>query len=186
MHIQSQSWGRFVVRAVILFIVIAAGVFVGIYVATATGITDKINLRPSTPANMDNQTRLELNQLWPLVAAADTSGRPVILDTAISGRKTVVAFVAVGCDACRLFLDKFAEAGTESNKAFQLVLLAQNPAYFIERYDGRAFRVTQEVLDEHSVHAFPTIVGINEQGSVVFVSSGFTPNLTIAFVKKYL
>lgn len=186
MPIQNHSWGRFIIRAALLFIVIAGGVFVGIYIATATGISDTVNLRPLTPATLENRTGLELNQLWPLIAAADTAGQPVILDTALNGRKTVVAFVAEGCEACRMFLDRFTPRGAGGGEDFQLILLTQNPQYFIERYGVRAYRVSQPAMDDQGIHSLPTIIGVNARGIVPFVSSGFPTSFTTAFAKKYL
>jgi thiol-disulfide isomerase/thioredoxin len=186
MRIHTYSWGRFVIRAVILFIVIAGGVFVGIYIATATGINDSVNLQPLTPTTLENRTGLELNPLWPLFAAADTAGRPVILDTVLNGHKTVVGFVAEGCEACRLFLERFAGVSNRAGDDLQLILLTQDPGFFVRQYGVRAFQVSPQAMDDQGIHSFPTIVGVNERGKVVFVSSGFPTSLTTGFAKKYL
>lgn len=186
MPIQSHSWGRFVIRAAILFIVIAGGVFVGIYIATATGISGRVNLQPLTPSTLENRTNLELNQLWPLVAAADTAGRPVILDTLLDGRKTVIGFVAEGCEACQMFLDRFAGPGKRGDDDVRLILLSPDPDIFIGRYGVQAFQVSPQAMDEWGIHSLPTIVGVNERGTIAFVSSGFPSTLTMDFAKKYL
>lgn len=181
-----RSWLRLITQGVLLTVIIAIGVFCGIYAATATGIADRVGWRSITPGTMDNQSRLRLNELWPLITVTDLADRPVTFDTVLSGRKTVIGFVSQGCEACRIFAEQFGKVHQESGGAFQLVLLSPNAEFFAATYGCRAYRITDDLLSQYAIGIFPTIVGIGDDGVIKFVSSGYPPKLNAAFVKKYL
>ena len=181
-----KSIGKRVFDLAVLFIVVVAGVFAGLFVANKTGLAGMFGRSPADPSHVQNETDFKVGEQFPPMIVTDKEGRHESLATVLNGQAAVIGFVSNGCEACLNFVDAMADDPQIESAEFQILLLSDAPEFFQQKYAFAAFEVNSEILDQHKVHGFPTIVLVDRSGVIKLVFPGFMNSMNTEFFRKYL
>jgi hypothetical protein len=126
-------------------------------------------------------TKLRAGQMFPPLRVMVPGGGVVELPEALRGRPALVVVVSLECGPCLEALLGWAEA-PDSPGASSVVAVCDDPPEAALDFAGRvsfpfplyadAGRVLREAYD---VTVYPTVVGLDETGLMVFVSHGIGP-----------
>jgi len=167
-----RTSGSFAIKALTLFLVIVGGLVTGAFVTDKLGLTDLLLTRPVSAENFRNESLIKVDERCPDfdVIIADDDRRP--LAQVLRGRETLIAFLSNGCDPCHRFLD-YLKRDDPENK-LNVIGLSLDPEALYNSTNIPLYEVDGETLTQLDVFAFPTIVKIDAEGRVVYVSSGFS------------
>jgi hypothetical protein len=171
------------IKAAVFFVVISAGIATGIVIATKLGVADLFTNTTITPEQLDNDSKLRLGDPFPILEAVGADGEVQDLIPLLQGRKCIVAIVSAGCQPCHRFVKFLKTTGLGATADFQVVLLAPDPVPFHEETDLTVLQVIGKILVEHEIHAFPTIIGVSDDGRIALVASGFSRRITEEFLR---
>ena len=110
----------FILKAVIVCITIAFGIYPGMFFATKTGLTG-VGRPVIEPDNTRNPTNLEIGDRFPDLQAADPENNPVDISPLLAGKKRLIAFVADGCHPCHNLLDYFKTSEVVAENGYQVI-----------------------------------------------------------------
>jgi hypothetical protein len=179
------GFGGFLLKAAILFVVIAGGVAPGFLVANRLSRRDVAGGFDFGPSNLLNQTALAMGDSLPDISIRDGRDSTVALTPLVAGHKAVLAFVSFGCEPCEDLIEFLADRGVTGDGPCRVVLLAAGvQGYEAPGFD--VFRVDRPTIDDLEIRIFPTVIGLNPDGRVAFISSGFSRVMTAPVIDKYL
>ncbi|MCB2229614.1 thioredoxin family protein [bacterium] len=173
-------------QGVALFVLIAGGIVTGLYIADKLGITGSVMASSLTAGDLQNKSRFAVGERLPDLQLTDRIDQPVSMDKLLHGQKTLLAFVSNGCGACEQFTARFERPNALPDDSYQVVLVSSAPEYFFENSPLPSYRVPQSVLDEYEVFGMPTLVGIDDEGTMKFVSTGYAPAMDGSFLESAL
>jgi thiol-disulfide isomerase/thioredoxin len=104
----------------------------------------------------------------------------------LRGKKTILGFVSDGCEPCEYLADFLDSAGVAQSGDCQVILLTEDPEYFNTHWDFNTFRPAHEDLDRLGIGSFPTVMGIDRDGTILFVLSGYSRAVIASLLDKYL
>jgi thiol-disulfide isomerase/thioredoxin len=172
--------------ALILFVVISGGVVAGLFVASRAGLASFGQGHDPSIDKLPNSSLLSVGKEFAPPEIVDDKNRPISLQSALRHKKTLIGIVSEGCDACRAFVEAFAADDNRLDGNYQVILLSNTPEYFRDSWDLATYAVSMDFLLEEQIHAFPTLVAVDENAVVRWVSSGFIPQINAEFVKENL
>jgi hypothetical protein len=178
--------GLFLIKALVLFVVIAGGVAVGYIVASRFGHNDRAPQYAIDDPDRFNKTSLKTGDDFPDLAAWIDSDDSLVLPAGQLGRKTILAFISVGCEPCDYVIDFLDSVETINSSSYDIILLATE---FEDPSLGSAFdlyHVDPDRVTEFGIQAFPAVIGLDENGTISFVSSGFSKTVLSSLIEKYL
>lgn len=175
-----------IVQAVVLFVLIAGGIVAGLYIAGQLGITGKVSAASFSVNDLRNLSRLQIGTQVPDLHLTDSNGDAVSTASVLKGRKTLLAFVSNGCDACAQFTSRYERPSALPDGNYQVVLVSMTPEYFFESSPLTTYRVPESVIEDYEVFGMPTLVGVDEHGVTRFVSTGYMPLIDADFLRASL
>jgi len=185
----SINYKSFIIKAVIICVTIALGVYFGMFIAVKTGLTGSGGQPAVTPDTMRNTTNLEIGDLLPDIAVIDLDSNPVELTALLQGQKTILAFVADGCNPCHdLLADLLTDEAVKSGKR-QVLLLSDNAAAYSKTGGFPIYQFSREMLAAFEIQSMPTIIGIDGakgQNIIKFVTTGYGQEYTFSIIEQYL
>jgi hypothetical protein len=179
------GFGLFLLKAGILFIVIVGGVVVGFLIAghlNRRGVAGEFELGS---AGLLNRTALKVGDVFPEVNVGDGQNDTIPLMPELGGRKAILCFVSRGCEPCVDLVSFLKENGLPAPSRSRVVLLAAGIQGY-ESGDFDCFLVDRPTIDELGIRMFPTVIGVDPEGRVAFVSSGFSRALTAPIIEEHL
>ncbi|MCK5126275.1 MAG: hypothetical protein KAR42_08455 [candidate division Zixibacteria bacterium] len=167
-------------------VIMIAGVKTGVTIASNTSILD--SLRPNTisPSDLLNKTSFSIGESLPVISASNSIGKTVNIDSLLNGYSTIIGFVSEGCDPCKVFVEAMLRESILKDDNCQLILLSSDPGYFTENYSIPSYYISNEFLESNLINGFPTIVGVNNNGIMVFISSGYIPLINSRFLSNHM
>jgi thiol-disulfide isomerase/thioredoxin len=181
-----SSIGKYVLLGIIGFVVIAGGVFTGIFVSVKTGLASDVFGDASIPQEFHNNTVIKTGDAVPEIIGTTPDGSTTTLAEYLDGQPGVVAYVSNGCDPCHKMAEHFQNSEALKNGEFRLVLISLDPQFFVDEYGYDALQIDASTTEELQLFATPTMFGIRPDGTVGFVVSGFSPDLGDEYFLKYL
>ena len=176
---KKDSLKNFIFKTLVLFVVITAGVVSGFFIAVKTGLT-QTGARYDSPEER-NRTTIEVG-----TPAAELS--EVYLSRKISSftgpaheQATLLAFVSGGCMPCQNFT-RYIQKLKDEGQVFNAVLFSNDPDFFRSLCDFDVLERFDPFLEEYDIHVYPTILGIDKEGKVSFVLSGFNESMDSDFI----
>jgi thiol-disulfide isomerase/thioredoxin len=176
----------FLLKALVLFVVIAGGVIAGIYAAVELGLTNREQSYDFDASDLVNRTQLKLGDRFPSLTVYDDRDSALDLRSMLRGQKTIIGFVSDGCEPCEYLADYLDSAGVDHSQDCRVILLTEEPEYFNTHRDFNTFRPAHEDLDKLGIGSFPTVVGIGRDGTILFVLSGYSRAVIASLLDKYL
>ncbi|MEW5922972.1 MAG: redoxin domain-containing protein [Candidatus Zixiibacteriota bacterium] len=183
----TSNYKDFIIKAVIICVTIAAGVYLGMFIAVRTGLTGGGN-QQMPPDQMRNTTNLEIGDQFPDLQIADADGNQISINTLLDGRKTIVAFVAEGCKPCHDLMEYFKTSEVIREKQLGVLILTQDPTAFAPLTDFPVYGVTAELMNALSIQGMPTLIGVESKKGlniVKFATGGFGYDFTEGILNKY-
>jgi hypothetical protein len=180
-----SGFGGFLVRAAVLFVVIVGGVATGFLIAShlsKRGDALVFNLEAS---GLLNRTALSEGDDFPDIHIRDEGDTAVALTPMFEGRRAILGFVSRGCEPCDELLEFFEEKGFPRPGDPRIVLLSVG----VQRYESKGFecfRVERSAIDTLEIRMFPTVIGLDSDGKVSFVSSGFSRDIIAPVIGRHL
>lgn len=172
-------------RSLLIFVMMATGVTAGLYIAKEAGIVTWSQRLSLTPSDLQNTTYLKLGDKCPDVSVLDSTEQPVGLASLVKGERTIVGVVSYGCEACDDLM-RAITAGKIVPDDTRLILLTLEPEYFSKTYSFPTYRITQDFIESVALTTSPTILGVNEDGNLGVICSGFTELIDADFMEEYL
>ena len=173
---KSESIGSFLLKALILLVVIAAGVFAGFWISSKTGLTGVFGGN-AAPQEMINRSNVRVGDIFPPVTVR-RDGAETDIRTLLLGKRSLVAFVSGACEPCRLLVEEAARWPSVIEGNLQVLLLTRTP----EAHRGspllQVYEIPTEVLPQLEIGVFPTLYVINEAGEVRVALSGYSEAMT--------
>lgn len=184
--IRSRFSPAILLQGIALFVLIAGGIVTGLYIAGKMGITGSVMASSLTAEDLQNKSKFEVGKRLPDLQLTDRSDQPVSTDDVLRGQKTLLAFVSNGCGACQQFTARFERPNALPDDSYQVVLVSSAPEFFFENSPLPSYRVPQSILDEYEVFGMPTLIGIDAEGTMKFVSTGYAPAMDGSFFESAL
>lgn len=181
----AQSPRKTVFMLVVIFVVMTAGVAAGIYLATRFGFVTWAKRVTLKATELNNSTSLRLGDRFPSFQVTGADGETVEVSQLTGGKRTILAFVSNGCEACDEFLAA-ARSGQIVPEHSQMILLTMEPEHFSSMYTYPSYGIDQGFLDQHSIYTSPTIIGLDKSGDMKVICSGFTELLSRDFMEQTL
>lgn len=179
------SFGILLLKAVVLFVVIAGGVATGFLVANHLSKRDVVGGFEIEPSDLLNQTALAIGDTLPDITVLDGRDSTLALTPLVRGHKAILGSVSRGCEPCDELLEFLEERNLREAGRCGVVLLAAGvQRYEAEGYD--VYRIDRPTIDELKIRIFPTVIGMNPDRTVAFVSSGFSRVMTAPVIDKHL
>ena len=142
-----SDFGGFLLKAIVLFVVIAGGVAAGFLIAnhlSRRGIAGGFALELS---DLPNQTGLAVGDIFPDITVRDEQDSVLVLTPLVRDSKTVLGFVSKGCEPCDELRKFLCGHDAVSAGRCRVVLLAVG----IQGYDAGGldvFRIDRPTIDE--------------------------------------
>jgi hypothetical protein len=175
---EKLSLREFIVRAAVMFVVIAGGVAVGLGIGTKMGFgSGKGNFDPSENLSIQLRTGKSI----PHIQVRDSAGAVVDLASVVNAERQVVAFVSPTCGPCQNLMMFIAAAAPVKSGDLPVVVVTTNAAAFAHFEGATFYNVASADLDSIDVKLFPTFIG-TEHGRIVFAQASFDPNKAPAFL----
>jgi hypothetical protein len=179
------GFGVFLLKAVVLFVVITGGVAMGVLLANHFSKRDVAGRFDTHVLGVLNQTSLEVGDSLPAINLHDERDSTLALTPLVRGRKAILGFVSGGCEPCDELVEFLKERNVpEAGRCRVLLLAVGMQGYQAEGFD--VFRVDRPIIDELKVRIFPTVIGLDADGKVAFVSSGFSHLMTAPLIDRHL
>lgn len=154
-------------------VVVAAGLVGGSFV----GRELQAPPRPQKPVI---DSRLAVGQTMPDATFLATYGDTVRLQDLTAGRKTVLIFLATTCTPCADLAAEWQNVFPGYGSTYELIGVSSEPAAVVERFAGKWGIPFPIILDsegrfgrEYRIEASPTMLGIDESGSIAFAEIGY-------------
>ena len=175
--ILKQPMKTVLLQGLILFVIMAGGVLTGLYIANEFGIVSWFDQNETTAETLKNNTTLKLDQAFPVCNALDENDQPLLVDSILADKNTIVAIVTNGCEAC-LELMYHIDSGSYVPDGFEVVLLTTDPEFFRETYDHPIYKITYDFLMAHKIEAYPTVFVTDEDAVLKVICTGYTESIT--------
>jgi thiol-disulfide isomerase/thioredoxin len=162
----------------IAFLVVAfVGVLLGNWFITshqARAYERQVLTRPPATATIKS------GDIFPAMELTDLDGRSVSTSALINGHKTLLILLSPGCEPCALAIAEWQEYKNkipDDLSIIGVVNIEPDPALLYISDNGFPFSVfcdTANILAvDYGLVGFPTIVGIDDKGKVIFISEGW-------------
>lgn len=179
-----SGFGVFLLKAVVLFVVITGGVAMGVLLANHLSKRDVAGRFDTHAFDVLNQTSLEVGDSLPDISLHDERDSTLALTPLVRGRKAILGFVSRGCEPCDELVEFLEERNARGTSRHRVVLLAVGmQGYEAGGFD--VFRVDRPTIDELNIRIFPTVIGLDRDGKVAFVSSGFSHLMTAPLIDRH-
>lgn len=165
-----------------LFVVITAGVAVGFLIANHLSKRDVAGRFDIQASDVLNQTSLVVGDSLPDIKVRDEGDSTLTLKSLVRGRKAILGFVSEGCDLCQELVEFLDEHSTDRCRV--VILAVGTEVYQAGSFD--IFRVDRPDTDRLKINIFPAVIGLNPDGKIAFVSSGFSPLMTTPLIERHL
>lgn len=176
----------FVGNALIIFILSCCGGIMGFTIAVKSGLPSLLDKENPVSELPENLTVLKAGDRFPYVILADSDGVMIELDSLLSLKNTLVAVISPGCEPCLEFVNSAKAGAVLPVNKYQIILLSPDAEYFLDKYNVDAYYIFKETLDEFSINAFPTLIGIDRNKIIRFVSTGYGRAIDSTLLMKYL
>jgi hypothetical protein len=163
---------EFLLRAVVMFVIIAGGVFAGLALGVRLGLGSS---NTGFDPHKELPEHLSVGRPFPDLEVRDSVGVTVDLAKAVSDGKQIVAFVSPTCGPCQNLVTFLAQAPSVQAGSFQVALVSTDPDAFPHFQGARFYRIYGSTLDSLGVKLFPTMVGV-EHGQIAYAQGTFDPN----------
>ena len=180
---KNESLKTSIVKVLVLFVIITAGVVTGFFIAVKTGLTQS-GFRPEGPEDR-NRTKIEVGTPVSEMSEIYLNKKVPSFINYAQNKATVIAFVSRGCQPCQAFagyLQNLKDGGLE----FNAILFSNDPEYFSALCDFDILDRYDPFLEKYDIHVYPTIFGIDKEGKVSFVLSGFNESMDSDFILSNL
>ena len=182
----SGSLGSTVLKGVVLFVIVAAGVFAGFWISVKSGLTDTLAGAGHGEGGLSNRSALVEEEPFPAITGLNAGGEEVDVASLLSGRRSVVGFVSGTCEPCLRFADAVAQWEPVRAGDMQVILFTESPEVFRGNDLFTVLEPLGSPMDEHDIFVFPTIIVVDPAGDMKAVSSGFSRMITPEFVQEKL
>ena len=177
--------GVFLLKAAVLFVVITGGVVAGFVIANHLSKRNVAGGFDIGASGLLNQTSVAVGDTLPDISVRDERDSTLALAPVVEGRKAILGFVSNGCEPCDDLLEFLEERKVrEAGRCLVVLLAAGIQGYQAEGYN--VFRVDRPTIDQLKIRIFPTVIGMEPDGTVAFVSSGFSRLMTAPVIDKHL
>ncbi len=158
-----------------------------VFIAVFFGIRSGLAVRSSgvlgiTTKNLVNNTSLAIGESVPDMQVYQPGGTPVTLRDLCLEENTVLAFLMPGCGPCSDLLENWSRENTHEKAVdYRIILIAamEDETEVIEELQGVETLYPVYLCDHATLSMtigttiFPTLLGVNEDASIVFVSCGY-------------
>ncbi len=194
-HPAGRQWSRaFCFKTLISGVVVFAGVAGGIY--TGTSLISGSD-RELSPVKLKNDSLLDPGDSFPPYeltiqpSRQQTSVRQLAL-----GKPTILAFVSPDCDPCITLAAVWKKriAGVLRDDIQLILIFGENEFEYGDDYGG-VFDIPEALVccADHvaqraktGIYSKPTLVALDEEGVIVWVSSGYSSKIDGDFINEYL
>lgn len=173
-------------NALIIFIISVCGTITGFTIAVKSGLPALLHKGNPLTELPENLTDLKAGERFPYLTVGDSDGRRIELDSLISLKKTLIAVISAGCEPCQEFINSMQAGVVLPKDKYQFILLSLDPEYISDNHNVIAYYIFQETLDEFSIKAFPTLIGVDRNKIIRFVSTGYGQAIDSTLLMKYL
>ncbi|SYZ72496.1 hypothetical protein TRIP_C20611 [Candidatus Zixiibacteriota bacterium] len=170
-------------------------IFVAVFAGVRAGLAVKHDENPiPVPESFSNQTSLKIGDYLPTLPIKGPKDDSSSLLSALRRHKTLLAIVLPGCGPCRNLLDEWSEPSFAESAAWHPVILAVgSPEQAAEELPDnlknhyQIFYCDENDLNRlYRVAVYPTVLGIDQDGRIKFVISGYVGRIDRRFFDKYL
>ncbi len=186
MPLYGSSVVRSLARCVVLFVIVVSGVWTGFFVSVKSGLTERLSSSLNASSTLPNSTTIRTGQIFPPNIPGVNMSEFEGLDSLLSKKKTIVAFVSTGCNTCEMFLNFLSNSEAVRSGEYNVQLYSADPEQFTSKFPFPCMHLRGETEVALALRVFPTIVGVDKNGRVRFVSVGFRRELDEQFLKKNL
>lgn len=183
----TTNYKSFLIKAAIIWVTIAAGVYLGMFISVRSGLTGSGN-QTIPQDKMHNSTNLEIGDQFPDLQIADNDGNAINIGTLLNGQKAIIAFVAEGCKPCHDLMEYFRTSEIIAENQYRVIILSQEPAAFIPLTDLPVYSITSDMMDALHIQGMPTMIGVDGtkgHNIVKFATGGFGYDFTESILKEY-
>ncbi len=121
----------------------------------------------------------------PPVEVVDRGGNARALTDITVGKKTIILFISVGCDACTNTIEDWSNLPGEFPPDLQIIGINNGDCAPDEKFITHAGKVYPLYRDtayalalKYNIDQFPSILGVDEDGQITFLGAGVYPELT--------
>jgi hypothetical protein len=147
-----------------------------------------------SPESLHNATYLELGDKFPDYPAQTLpEGTPTTLQALVSGRRTLLIFTTLGCDACEAMMKHWRRTEFGKLDADIQVILVYSLEEESRIQDNEDLPGAKRVITDRSaqrgsdgIFATPTIVALDGDGKIVSILTGFDRGASGSFFNKLL
>lgn len=154
-------------------VVVAAGIVGG-------SLVGRELREPPGPQKPVIDSRLAVGQTMPDATFLATYGDTVRLQDLTAGRKAVLIFLSTTCTPCADLAAEWRDVFPNYGSTYELIGVSTEPAAVVEQFAGKWDISFPILLDsqgrfgrEYRIEASPTMLGINESGSIAFAEIGY-------------
>lgn len=154
--------------------VLAGNWFVGLRRAKAFNEA-RPGMRPWT------ECKLHEGDVFPSVELLGLDGNPIITDSIIPGKKSIMLFLSISCHPCTEAIESWKEYEDKLPPDLQIFGICCTDYEYAEVYKkktGFPFPLYCDTANRFPKHfglrAFPSMVGLNEDGRIIFVRTGWS------------
>lgn len=158
----------------------------GFIIAVKSGLPALLHKGNQVTELPENLTALKAGDRFPYMVLADSDNRIIELDSLLSLKNSLIAVISPGCEPCLTFVKTAITGRVLPNNKYQIIMLSRDAEYFSDNYNVDAYYVFQETLDEYSIRAFPTLIGVDSSKIIRFVSTGYGGAIDSTLLMKYL
>lgn len=181
---QSGSFGSFLLKALVLLVVIAVGVFAGFWISAKTGLTNAFSSH-EPPMQTMNRSNVKVGDMFPPVTVK-VNGEETDIRTLLGGKRSMVAFVSGTCEPCQMLVGDLPSWEMVTSGDLQVLLLTRTPEAYGENPAFAVCELPTEVLQQLEVNVFPTFYLVNEAGEVRVATSGYGEAMTEEMLTREL
>ena len=131
-------------------------------------------------AGLPSMSLLKKGDEFPSIELINTGGEPVNTANLIAGHKAIIVTLSPGCEPCALLVDSWKSQVDKIPRDLKIIgitsLSADQTLNYMDK-TGFPFEMycdtTHVLAVEYGLGAFPSIIGVDEVGRIVFVGEGW-------------
>ncbi|MCM2272325.1 MAG: hypothetical protein NDJ18_07220 [candidate division Zixibacteria bacterium] len=178
MRVFNIGIGRAILFSIVGFVIVAAGVGAGVFVANKY-LQPKVKFADP----LASLTKvIEVGESSPTLRARNPNGQHELVTLAHGDRELLVAFLSGDCDPCYEAARALVEDPAIREGRAQLLLFALDPSRFARADQQLIWQISPEELQRLDIRLFPTFVRVNQDGLVKAIQGTYTPELLNKFL----
>lgn len=179
-----SKFKEYLLKSILFFVIVVAGIYVGFLLIVNTGLANRLNNHSISQNDTGNQTILEIGDHFPPIGLYDVDENLNELVDSLKGHKTLLGIVSEGCDPCINFAEYVNKSQLYGKGNYQAIFWTAEVEYFSENYHITTFKLTPSMSNALEVNLYPTIIALDENLIIKFISSGYRRNFNDEYVKE--